>query len=130
MNLWRDQQFVLCLSDEIVAEYLEVLARFANVRDEAKEFVAMLLERDNVVFVTPTHVPDLAAHDPDDAKFLTCALAAEAHVIVSGDADLLELRAVKGIPIVNPAGFLARHRSGSHPLDTAPRTPPGEGEPA
>ena len=108
MNLWRDQQLVLCISDEIVAEYLEVLARFGDVRDEMEDFLAMLVQQKNVIFVAPRKLAHLRAPDPDDTKFLTCAVAAKADVIISGDRRLLALRAVRRIPILGPADFLAR----------------------
>jgi|SRR5690625_2715070 len=47
-----------------------------------------------------------ACRDPDDNKFLATALAGEADVLVTGDADLLVLDPFEGIPIVNPAQCL------------------------
>jgi len=111
MNLWRDRKLVLCLSDEIVAEYLEVLARFGDVKHELRDFLALLLQRDNVIFVTPKTLAKPRALDPDDTKFLACAVAAKADVIISGDCRLLALRVVKRIPIIGPADFLARLKS-------------------
>jgi putative PIN family toxin of toxin-antitoxin system len=49
-------------------------------------------------------VPD----DPDDDKFVECAVVSGASVIVSGDAHLLNLREYHGIAILSPAEFLAR----------------------
>jgi hypothetical protein len=44
--------------------------------------------------------------DPDDNKFLECALEAGAHFIITGDMHLLELEIYKGVRIMNPADFL------------------------
>jgi uncharacterized protein len=50
-----------------------------------------------------------ATVDPDDEMVLECALAAKADYIVTGDKrHLLPLGVFRGIPIVNPAGLLAR----------------------
>jgi uncharacterized protein len=38
-------------------------------------------------------------------KFLECAVAGRADYVVSGDADLLSLREVQGIPIVDAPTF-------------------------
>lgn len=46
--------------------------------------------------------------DPDDNRVLECAVESKADYIVSGDMDLLELGAFKGISIVNPTGFIER----------------------
>lgn len=45
--------------------------------------------------------------DPDDTKFLECALAGGADYIVSGDAHLLNVGQHEGIQIVSPAAFLS-----------------------
>jgi putative PIN family toxin of toxin-antitoxin system len=44
--------------------------------------------------------------DPDDDKFIECALVAGAKVIVSGDHHLLDLEAYKAIRILSAAEFL------------------------
>ncbi len=50
----------------------------------------------------------VVAQDPDDDKFVECALLAGALVIVSGDHHLLELGEYEGIPILSAAEFVAR----------------------
>ena len=42
------------------------------------------------------------SRDADDDAVLACALAAKAELIVSGDRDLLTLKAFRNIPIVTP----------------------------
>jgi predicted nucleic acid-binding protein len=46
--------------------------------------------------------------DPDDDKFLACALEAQVDCIVTGDADLLSLGCYRGIDILRPREFLER----------------------
>jgi putative PIN family toxin of toxin-antitoxin system len=43
--------------------------------------------------------------DPADDKFLELAVNGAADLIVSGDADLLDMASVRDIPIVMPAAF-------------------------
>lgn len=107
MDLWRDQRLTLCLSDEIVAEYLEVLARLGDVAQEVREFLGMLSERENVLFVTPSERMREVSADPADDRFLECAVAAKAQVIVSGDRHLLPLEEFRGVLVMEPAAFLA-----------------------
>ena len=45
--------------------------------------------------------------DPNNDEVLTCALSAEAELIVSGDSDLLDLKAHKEIRILTATEFLA-----------------------
>lgn len=58
--------------------------------------------------VVPRQIGRVVPNDPDDDHVLACALAAQADLIVSGDADLLGLKAYQGIPIVTAAGALTR----------------------
>lgn len=44
--------------------------------------------------------------DPDDDKFIECALDADRYYIVSGDKDLLTVEQYAGIHIVTVAEFL------------------------
>ena len=46
--------------------------------------------------------------DPDDDKFVECALVAGAPFIVSGDHHLLELGECEGVHILSAAEFVAR----------------------
>ena len=46
--------------------------------------------------------------DPDDDKFIECALVAGATAVVSGDHHLLELGSYEGIAMLSAAAFLAR----------------------
>jgi len=107
MDLWRDGRLVLCVSDHIIAEYLEVLARFGMTKAEAQALLTMLTDQEKVVVVRPTVRVDEIAADPEDNRFLECALAARADSIVSGDSHLLGLKAFRGIPILAPAAFLS-----------------------
>ena len=51
----------------------------------------------------PTPIPPVVLSDPDDDEVLACAIAANPQFIVSGDRDLLSLKAFRGIPIVGTA---------------------------
>jgi len=45
--------------------------------------------------------------DPDDDKFIECAVASRAGFIVSGDKHLLNLKKYKGIKIMKAGDFLS-----------------------
>ncbi len=56
-----------------------------------------------VSIVTPAHISPTVARDPADDQVLAAALAAQADLIVSGDAHLLDLKHFHGIEIVTAA---------------------------
>ncbi len=47
--------------------------------------------------------------DPDDNKFISCAIDAEALYIVSGDKDLLDLKEYEGIQMITAAEFVEKY---------------------
>jgi len=48
------------------------------------------------------------SRDPTDDKFLECAVSGAADYVVSADDDLLSLREVRGIPILDAPTFWRR----------------------
>lgn len=46
--------------------------------------------------------------DPDDDKFLECAVAGHARYLVTGDQDLRELDSFRGITILTVGEFLGQ----------------------
>ncbi|MDO8778568.1 MAG: putative toxin-antitoxin system toxin component, PIN family [Burkholderiaceae bacterium] len=60
---------------------------------------------------SPAPLPTPGCRDSDDDAVLACTVAAQANLIVSGDADLLTLGQYQGIPIVTAALALQRLRA-------------------
>ena len=60
------------------------------------------------------------SEDPADNKFLACAIAARADMIVSNDRHLLDLKSFKGIPIYNSGRALKAIRSAEVPSGMKP----------
>ena len=63
--------------------------------------------RRRAVLVRPD-VPIRMSRDPTDDKFLECAVSGAADDVVSADDDLLSLREVRGIPILDAPTFWRR----------------------
>ncbi len=73
------------VSPEILAEYREVLRR--PKFGLSAELLASWDERFATLGVWPVSAPVDFPRDPKDAKFLACALAAEADYFITGDRD-------------------------------------------
>lgn len=110
IQLWVDGKIIICLSAEIVEEYIAVLLRpkFNPLGSalERYKLISGLVELDNTIIVNPDFIPDIIHEDPDDNVFLACAVEAKAKIIISGDDHLLDLAEYKGIRIISPADFL------------------------
>jgi len=77
-------KYVLCVSNEIIEEYLEVMSRNINPW-VAESIVYAILTRKNVKKLTPHYRFRLIEADQDDNKFVDCAIAANAKYIVTED---------------------------------------------
>ncbi len=73
-----------CVSDDVMAEYLDVLARPFLRPHSARTRELLELMAAFAVHVSPSRTPSLCS-DPDDDRFLQCALAAEATYLVTGN---------------------------------------------
>ena len=107
-DAWREGRFTLLLSEPIAAEIEEVLLRpevLQKLHLNPLEALALVtLVRRRALFVSPV-TPIRQSRDPSDDKFLECAVAGEADYIVSADADLLSLREIQGIPVLDVPTF-------------------------
>lgn len=93
-RIWKDFQtgkFVLCVSNEILEEYQEIIARKASA-SVAESVINAIVESEFVEFVDPQFHLGLISADHDDDKFVDCAFAANAIFIVSDDShfDILK----------------------------------------
>jgi len=70
------------------------------------------LLRDQVIVPKPAKPHPLPIRDADDKWVLASAVAGDADVLVTGDADLLEMASRSPLPIVNPRGFWNMVRGG------------------
>ena len=101
-----DEQITLFTSNVLLDELADVLSRgkFDTMLASREISPAYLMQRYGMLakLVKPLAV-ERTARDPDDDAVLACALAAQADLIVSGDADLLTLQTYDGIRIVDAA---------------------------
>jgi putative PIN family toxin of toxin-antitoxin system len=103
---WREARIVPVLSRETFQEFVDALGypKFALSREE----IAFLIEDEILPYFEVVNASENvtgACRDPNDDKFLSCAVSAAAGHLVSGDKDLLELGEFKGVKIVSPADF-------------------------
>ena len=108
VSLWQGGLITLLLSRAILDEYLRVFSypKFELSEEEIKELIQEeILPYAEVV--KPKRRLRVVQRDPSDDKFIECAVAGKARVIISGDKDLLSLGRYRQIRILSPAKFLA-----------------------
>ena len=85
--LWkafRDSLITLCYTTDIINEYGEILPRFYHPQF-ANDIINELLFSPNVIKTNNYYKWNLISVDPDDNKFVDCALNAGADYIVTND---------------------------------------------
>ena len=86
--------YTLCVSNEILEEYAEVLAR--NISHRVSDaIVYAILTRPNVMRVDPHYSFGLITADFDDNKFVDCAIVANARCIVTEDKHFNVLKTIQ-----------------------------------
>lgn len=101
-DTFLEQKFNLCISNEIVEEYHEVLSR--NISPIVSDYIInTILTRDNIIMIDPHFRCRLIEADPDDNKFVDCAFACGAKFIVSEDHhfDILKSIPFPKIEVIN-----------------------------
>ena len=86
-------QNVLCVTTDILYEYAEILPRFFS-KELAEVIVSTIANAPFVVHVSPTYRFNLIQSDPDDNKFVDCAIIAAARYIVTNDHHFNILREI------------------------------------
>ncbi len=84
----------LCISNSILEEYDEILTERTS-SEVSVNVIKTLLKLDNVHKFDPRFNWDLIKNDPDDDKFVDCAVAANVDYIVTNDKHF---RVLKDIP--------------------------------
>ena len=89
----------MCYSNEIIAEYEELLSNLYP-SEVTKNTIILLLTSRNVEKVIPYYKWNLITADPDDNKFIDCAFNAGADYIVTNDRHFNILKTI-GFPPIN-----------------------------
>jgi len=107
IDLWKNGGITLCLTKAIVDEYIEVLRRLGLKQEkELHELLDLFARGFNSVFSAKTPVLRIVDADPDDDKFIECAVSLKACYIVSGDKALLNVKEYMGIKVLKATEFL------------------------
>lgn len=106
----RDRRITLHTSSVLLDELAEVLARphLASMIAANLASPAFLMQRYAMLaqLVIPAQTARVVIKDIDDDAVIACALAAQADLIVSGDAHLLNLKHYQGMRIIHAAEAL------------------------
>lgn len=110
-QVWQDfldGKYVLCITNDIIEEYSEVIAR--NISPLVSEFIiTVILNRKNIKLISPSYAFHLIDADEDDNKFVDCAIIGNAKYIVTQDHhfNILKQISFPKVDIITLKAFLA-----------------------
>ena len=111
IDWWKKEKLTLCLSKDVLDEYIDVLQRVGlKDENEIEELLSLFAKGFNILFTTKTPKIKAVIDDPDDDKFVECAVALKAEVIVTGDKVLKAVSEYMGIKILTPQQFLKTYK--------------------
>ena len=109
LKAWKDKTIQIVLSEEILAEYQRVGEELSSKYSEIDivPIIDLLTIYGEVVETKDLSVS--ICEDPDDNKFIECAISSNCKLIVSGDRHLLKISGFQEIEVLKPREFIEIH---------------------
>jgi putative PIN family toxin of toxin-antitoxin system len=98
-DAFLNEKYIMCVTNDIISEYFEILSQKVS-RQFAENIVQAILKNNNVKRFDPYYHFNLVTADPDDNKFVDCAVIANADYLVSEDSHFKILESIQ-FPKVN-----------------------------
>ena len=106
LKAWRDGKINLVLSEKIFEEYVRVAEVLSERFPQTQLTPILELLMVEAEFTSAFDLPKPVCADPDDDKFIECAIAGKAEAIISGDKHLLKASGYHGIEVITPRKFV------------------------
>lgn len=105
LSQWFSGRCTVICTEDILREYIRTIEKLTAKTNHlvSESIVTTIVENlemiENIIF-------DSYSRDPDDDKFINCAISGNAQYIVTGDKDLIVLDQIAGIEIIEICDFL------------------------
>jgi uncharacterized protein len=106
---WSMGRFELVFTSDIHREYRRVASELQHQFPRVDLAAALDLVLVNAHAFPSAVLEGHVCADPDDDKFLACAVACGAGIIVSGDKHLVDVSGYRGIEVLRPRTFVERY---------------------
>ena len=103
ITLWKSGRIQPFVSNQIINEYLRVLAYPKFTLSEAE--INYILYKEILPYFEVVEIKVgkiIIQEDPADDMFIRCALSGKADIIISGDSHLLSLKSYQKVKILTP----------------------------
>jgi len=109
LKAWGNQGFQIVLSQQILDEYQRVAEDLSSKFPTIDILPIIELVTIQGQFINTQGFDISVCEDPDDDKFIECAVAGKCKTIISGDKHLLKLTGYQGITVLNPRNFVDKY---------------------
>ncbi len=106
LEAWKKSKIQIVLSKEIIEEYQRVAEALAEKYPEIDISAIIELIAIHGEIIDTGDIKVFECEDPDDNKFIECAIASSTKVIVSGDKHLLKINGYQEIVVHKPRDFV------------------------
>lgn len=109
LKAWQEGEIKIIASEKILSEYQRVAEELSH------QFPSVDIDRILELITVHAEIVDssdfqvIICEDPDDNKFIACALASKSKIIVSGDKHLINVSGYKGIQVLKPREFTDKY---------------------
>lgn len=106
LEAWVNETLDFVVTTEILDEYQRVVEELSSQYPaiDAGQILDLLVV--NTFICAPVALVEPVCEDPDDDKFIACALGGGANIIISGDKHLLGVSGFQGIEVLRPRDFI------------------------
>ena len=106
LEAWKKSKIQIVLSKEIIEEYQRVAETLAEKFPEVD--ISSIIELITIYceIIDTNGIEVFEFEDPDDNKFIECAIASNTKLIVSGDKHLLKINGYQEIVVHKPREFV------------------------
>ncbi len=106
VEAWRRGRIEVVLTPAVLTEYERVAEALSNRYPEVAITALLQILASLAIRVDDRELSESVCEDPDDDKFLACALSGHARLVVSGDKALVATSGYRGIKVVTPRVFI------------------------
>ena len=106
LDAWKHSQLQIVLTKEILEEYKRVAESLSEKFPTIYILPIIELLTIHSHFIDAEDISLSVCDDPDDDKFIECAVASNTKIIVSGDKHLLKITGYQGITVLKPREFV------------------------
>ena len=97
-----DHDLITC--GKVLDEVQRILrAKFSVPAELVSEYIELIWH--DTIMAEPAGRPAVSIKDRDDVEIVAAAIAADVHILVTGDAELQRIKVVQGVRVLSPRAF-------------------------